>query len=65
MRTLNKTHKLLEAILNHYESMNLDPDFKGGIVLGLSIALQLVNPQSDEVFENYWDVFVEEEEGRQ
>lgn len=65
MRTLYKTHKLLEAILNHYESMNLDPDFKGGIVLGLSTALQLVNPQSDEVFENYWDVFVEEEEGRQ
>lgn len=64
MRTLYKTHKLLEAILAHYESMNLDPDFKGGIELGLNTALQLVNPQSDEVFENYYHVMIEEMEGR-
>lgn len=65
MRTLYKTQKLLEAILNHYENMKLDPDFKAGIELGLNTALQLVNPQSDEVFENYWDVLIQEEEGRQ
>ena len=65
MRTLYKTHKLLKALLTHYENMNLDPDFKGGLVLGLNTALQLVNPQSDEVFENYWDVLIQEEEGRQ
>lgn len=65
MRTLYKTHKLLEAILAHYESLALDPDFKAGIELGLNTAIQLVNPQSDEVFENYWDVLVQEEVGRQ
>lgn len=61
MRTLYKTHKLLEAILAHYESMKLGPDFKAGIELGINTALQLVNPQSDEVFENYWDVLIQEE----
>lgn len=65
MRTLYKTHKLLEAILAHYENMKLDPDFKGGLVLGLNTALALVDPRSDEVFENYWHVMIEEEEGRQ
>lgn len=65
MRTLYKTHKLLEAILAHYESMKLNPDFKSGIELGLYTAIQLVDPQSDEVFENYWDVLIQEEEGRQ
>lgn len=65
MRTLYKTHKHLEAILTHYENMNLDPDFKGGLVLGLNTALQLVDPRSDEVFENYWHVMIEEMEGRQ
>ena len=65
MRPLYKTHKLLEAILTHYESMNLDPDFKAGIGLGLNTALALVNPQSDEVFENYWHVMIDEQEGRQ
>lgn len=65
MRTLYKTHKLLEAILAHYESLTLDPDFKGGLVLGLNTALALVDPRSDEVFENYWHVMIEEMEGRQ
>lgn len=65
MRTLYKTHKLLEAVLAHYESLTLDPDFKAGIELGLNSALALVDPRSDEVFENYWHVLIEEMEGRQ
>lgn len=65
MRTLYKTHKLLEAILAHYVGMTMDPDFQSGIVLGLNTALALVDPRSDEVFENYWHVMIEEMEGRQ